>query len=154
MHKSFQKHDHRLCIKASVKALETHCKKSGFQFTKLRKRVLEILLEGHKAVGAYEVLEKLRFDGVSPQPPMAYRALNFLVTNGFAHKIEKLNAYIACVVPGIDHKPAFLICRICRLVSETENKSTHFQLRKEAKNTDFHIENSVVEAVGVCPNCE
>ena len=153
LNNSFEAHDHKKCVKTSVKALEEFCGSSGLQYTYLRKRVLEILLEGHKALGAYEILDRLRHDGGRSQPPIAYRALNFLVNNGFAHKIERLNAYIACCVPGRSHKPTFLICRICRGVNETENKSTHYELNAEAKTANFNIENSVVEAIGVCPSC-
>ena len=70
--------------------------------------------EGHSF---REVLDRLRDAGFGSQPPVAYRALDFLVANGFAHKIERLNAFIACAHPGAAHAPAFLICRACDAVN-------------------------------------
>ena len=52
--------------------------------------------------------------GFNSQPPVAYRALDFLVENGFVHKIERLNAFVACALPGTVHSPAFMICRRVR----------------------------------------
>jgi hypothetical protein len=57
----------------------------------------------HRALGAYAVLDQLREAGFGSQPPVAYRALDFLVAHGFAHKIERLNAFVACAHPGESH---------------------------------------------------
>ncbi len=46
--------------------------------TPVRRRVLEILLEKHRAMGAYDVLDRLAAEGFGNQPPVAYRALDFL----------------------------------------------------------------------------
>ena len=46
--------------------------------------------------------------------------VDFLVKNGFAHKIEQLNSFVGCVHPGKDHSPAFMICTNCNFVSEEE----------------------------------
>ena len=121
--------------------------------TPVRRRVLEILLHEHRALGAYDILDKLRSEGLGSQPPVAYRALDFLVTHGFAHKIERLNAFVACAHPGEVHDPAFLICRKCDGVAEAQTKSARGQLGSSAKIAGFHIERAVLEAVGVCPNC-
>ena len=59
--------------------------------------VLEILLESHRAMGAYEVLERLAAEGFGKQPPVAYRALDFLVEHGLALRVRRLNAYAACL---------------------------------------------------------
>ena len=69
-------------------------------------------------MGAYELLDVLRAEGLAAQPPTVYRALDFLVGHGFAHKIERLNAFVACAAPGERHAPAFLICTGCGAVAE------------------------------------
>ena len=153
MNNGFGKHNHNKCVRASIDALEKYCESKGLKITVIRKRVLEILLEGHKAIGAYEILDKLRYDGAPAQPPIAYRALKFLVSNGFAHKIERLNAYIACGVPGQEHRPAFLICKICKDVSEAKMGSADLELQLKATTENFIIENSIIEAIGLCPSC-
>ncbi|MDZ7708681.1 MAG: Fur family transcriptional regulator [Roseovarius sp.] len=149
----FAPHDHRDCKRAAMAAAEAHCARHGLNFTPVRRRVLEILLEEHRAMGAYEILDKLREEGLGSQPPVAYRALDFLVTNRFAHKIERLNAFIACAHPDAAHTPAFLICRVCNAVAETHAAPARGMLGAAAEAAGFEIEQAVVEAVGRCPRC-
>ena len=115
--------------------------------------MLEILLTEHRALGAYEILDQLRADGFKSQPPVAYRALDFLVQHGFAHKVERLNAFIACNTPEKQHTPTFLICRVCNAVAETHPELSRGALGRTAKDVGFIIEQAVVEVEGVCPNC-
>ncbi|WP_298260996.1 transcriptional repressor [uncultured Litoreibacter sp.] len=150
----FKHHDHSSCIAEGVAAVAKTCEESGLQLTPVRKRVLEILLERHRAIGAYEILESLREEGLGSQPPVAYRALDFLVKNGFAHKIERLNAFLACAHPGDSHVPAFLICRSCDAVAEEKTATSGGRLGKAAQATGFTIERTVLEAEGICPNCQ
>ena len=94
----------------------------GVRLTPVRRRVLEILLEEHRALGAYDVLQRLAAEGFGNQPPVAYRALDFLVEQGLAHRIRRLNAFTACMHPGEAHAPAFLICRACDAVAEAARR--------------------------------
>jgi len=150
---NFSKHDHSACVASALKAAETYCAASKLQFTPVRRRALEILLSEHKAMGAYDMLARLAKDGLGSGPPVAYRALDFLVTHGFAHKIEKLNAYIACAHPGEDHDPAFMICRSCDAVAEAPTNPQAGQLGRAAQKAGFKIEHAVIEAEGICPAC-
>ena len=150
---AFDDHDHQACTTKAIKIAEDHCIKHKLKFTPIRRKVLEILLEEHRAIGAYAILEKLRLDGFSSQPPVAYRALDFLVEHGFSHKIERLNAFVACSHPGASHTPAFMICRQCDAVAETESEASDSELSKIAKSSGFKIEQTVIEAEGVCQIC-
>ena len=150
----FETHDHKHCIETAVAAADAHCKSAGVQLTPARRRVLEILLSEHRALGAYDILEILAGKGFAAQPPAAYRALDFLVKHGFAHRIERLNAFVACAHPGENHAPAFLICRVCDAVAEAQSEPERGRLGKAADKAGFVIERAVVEAVGVCPNCQ
>ena len=71
----------------------------------------------------------------------------------FVHKIEKLNAFIACANPGAAHFPAFMICRSCDSVAETQSMPARGALGDAAKAAGFVIERTVVEAEGLCPTC-
>ena len=150
---SNQKHDNKSCSKSALQAAEKHCINKNIKFTPIRRKVLEILLQEHRAIGAYAILEHLREAGFSSQPPVAYRALDFLVEHGFAHKVERLNAFVACTHPGSEHTPAFMICRQCDAVAETETKSSGFDLSKMEKSSGFKIEQTVIEAEGLCNSC-
>lgn len=149
----FSQHNHETCVSDTLAAAEARCAADGLRFTPVRRKVLEILLHEHRALGAYAILDKLRDDGFGSQPPVAYRALDFLVVNGLAHKIERLNAFIACVHPSHAHTPAFMICRLCDSVAETHSSPARGALGDAARATGFKIERTVVEAEGVCPAC-
>lgn len=149
----FARHDHSHCIKDAVKAADQMCADRGLHLTPVRKRALEILLEEHRALGAYDVLKRLSAEGFGTQPPVAYRALDFLTKHGLAHKIERLNAFIACAHPGERHTPAFLICTACHAVAEAETDPSHSLIGQIAATTGFKIDRAVLEAEGTCPNC-
>jgi Fur family zinc uptake transcriptional regulator len=136
-----------------LSAAEARCTSEGLRFTPVRRKVLEILLQKHRALGAYVILDQLRDAGFGSQPPVAYRALEFLVANGLAHRIERLNAFIACAHPGEIHAPAFMICRLCDVVAEAQSAPARGALDAAARATGFRIERTVVEAEGVCPAC-
>lgn len=150
----FTTHDHATCISDCVTAADQRCLEQGLQLTPVRRRVLEILLQQHQSLGAYDILDHLREEGLGSQPPVAYRALDFLVKHGFAHKIERLNAFIACSHPGESHAPVFMICRQCNAVAETHTNLNDGQLGQLAQEAGFRIEGTVVEVEGLCPKCQ
>ena len=137
----------------SIQQAEQYCQEKGLNFTPVRRKVLEILLQKNTAIGAYEILDLLREAGFKNQPPVAYRALEFLVRNGFAHKIEQLNSFIGCMHPGKDHSPAFMICRKCDSVSEEEALTRNFSVSQIASKAGFTVEKAVIEARGLCHSC-
>lgn len=147
-------HDHSRCVTDALTLLEAHCAEHGLQLTPVRRRVMDILLgEEHRALGAYEILGRLRAEGLGSQPPVAYRALDFLIRGGFVHRIETLNAFVACARAGSGHAPAFLICRDCRTVIETPAEPAAGVLAGAADAAGFAIESAVREAEGVCASC-
>lgn len=150
----FEPHDHGHCVADTLDRAEAHCAEHNLRLTPVRRRALEILLAEHRALGAYDLLAVLAAEGLGAQPPVAYRALDFLVKAGFAHKIEALNAYIACAHLGNCHSPAFLICRACKSVAEADTTPTVGRLDDAARAAGFTIERSVVEAEGICPQCK
>ncbi|MEM8654963.1 MAG: transcriptional repressor [Pseudomonadota bacterium] len=149
----FHKHDHADCVRSTLDRAEAHCVAHNLKFTRVRKRTLEILLAEHRALGAYDVLAILAKEGMGAAPPVAYRALDFLTGAGFAHKIEGLNAYIACAHLGEDHAPAFLVCTRCKSVAEANTATGKGRLGEAAAAAGFRIERTVVEAMGICPAC-
>ena len=88
----------------------------------LTKNQLCVLTRLEGAVGplsAYTLLDQLRDDGFRA-PLQVYRALDSLMKGGFVHRLESLNAFVACAEPH-DHShrmTAFAICDICGQVSE------------------------------------
>lgn len=148
---AFDNHDHAACRREALAAAEAACAERGERLTPVRRRTLEILLESHKALGAYDVLARLRDEGFGNQPPVAYRALAFLVEQGLAHRIEGLQAFVACARPGDAHEPAFLVCRRCRRVAEAPLPDSTGDAEGDVEG--FAVERRVVETQGLCPDC-
>ncbi len=150
---AFAAHDHSHCAHDAIQRAEALTAATGARLTPVRRRVLEILLEEHKALGAYDVLARLAQDGFGNQPPVAYRALEFLVDQGLAHRIQRLNAFTACAHMGEVHAPAFLICRTCHTVAEAAATPARAALEVEAAKAGFQVERTTIEALGLCPAC-
>ncbi len=150
---AFHHHDHGACAGALMARAEAQVAAQGARLTPVRRRVLEILLEDHRARGAYEVLQRLAADGFGNQPPVAYRALDFLVAQGLAHRVQRLNAFTACMHPGESHAAAFLICRACNAVAEAQATPALAALDRAAADLGFAVERATVEALGLCPRC-
>lgn len=150
---AFHPHDHDRCIGTAIERAERLAAERGLRLTPVRRRALEILLERHGAMGAYEVLQRLADDGFGHQPPVAYRALDFLVEHGLAHRIRRINAFIACTHPGEDHSAAFLICRDCNAVAEIPGDPLRAALDAAGAATGFTVERASLEASGLCPAC-
>ena len=150
---AFDSHDHGRCVQTAAADVEAVCAKENLRLTPIRRRVLEILLEEHRALGAYDVLDRLAAEGQRAHPPVAYRALEFLVNHGFAHKLGRINAFIACAHPGEDHRPVFLICSACNAVAEDAAAGVGAALGQTAGAVGFAIANTAIEAEGLCPGC-
>ena len=108
-------HDHShhdISTQERINAARAACEAAGERFTALRAHVFELIIEDGGAVKAYDLLDRLRPEVGSPKPPTVYRALDFLSRLGFVHRVEALNAFIAC-----DHGHSALAYMSCRLSS-------------------------------------
>ena len=150
--KNFKKHNHNLCYENSMKAFHKHCLEKNLKLTPLRLKVFELLLKDHRPLGAYQILNTLSKDGLNFTPPVIYRVLDFLIEQGFVHKIKNLNAFIACSHPENTHSPTFMICRKCEKVAEIDLKESGIKLDKNLFS-DFQIEESIIEVIGICKSC-
>ncbi|HUF85931.1 MAG TPA: transcriptional repressor [Thermohalobaculum sp.] len=154
---AFAEHDHHRCRKTLLDELARAARRRGLRLTPARLRVLELLSEAHRAMGAYELLDRLRAAGLGSQPPVVYRALDFLISAGFAHKLERSNAYVACSHPGgdpgSDHAACFLICAGCRKVAEIEDATLDLAVAQAAARRGFAMRRTVLEIEGTCPSC-
>ena len=150
---AFAPHDHQACETRALDQARNRLAENGARLTPVRRRTLEILLESHRAMGAYEVLDRLAAEGFGRQPPVAYRALEFLVEHGLAHRLQRLNAFAACLHPGHDHAPAFLICRSCDMLAELPAAPVRDALTALAAENGFQVERVTIEALGLCPAC-
>ena len=56
-------HDHDSCVNAAIETAERLCRERGLRFTALRRRVLTLVWDSHKPIGAYDILDKLGGEG-------------------------------------------------------------------------------------------
>ncbi|WP_019959869.1 transcriptional repressor [Woodsholea maritima] len=133
----------------SLAEAEALCARKGVSLTPIRKRVLELLLDADGPVKAYDLLAQLKPGAGAAQPPTVYRALDFLVSTGLAHKVESLNAYTACIHGEEAGGPVLFICEKCGAVQE---QHAHAKLKDMPEG--FQLTRSVVEHYGLCANCQ
>ena len=146
-------HDHGRCVGEALERAEAVCAARGARLTELRRRVLELVWQGHAPAGAYEVLEGLRADGRRADPPTVYRALEFLMQQGLVHRIESRNAYAGCANPQESHHAQYLLCETCGDAIEVEIGGLARRVEKQAAEIGFDVAVQTVEAHGICGNC-
>ena len=146
-------HDHSRCVATALDEAQEVCAGRGVRFTRLRRRVLEIVWRSHKPLGAYAILDILSRDGRAAAPPTVYRALDFLLEQGLVHRIASLNAFVGCSRPGHDGAGQFLICRECGEAAELDDQAIRLAIRRSAADHGFHALRQTIEVTGVCPNC-
>lgn len=147
-------HDHGRCVADTLARAEEACGERGLRLTPLRRRVLEMLAESHAPLGAYDIVEKLK-KAKEPAPAMSvYRALDFLVEEGLAHRIESKNAFLACT-HGHDSEDIvlFMLCENCRTVAEVTSSAVGKDLAQAARGVGFRTKARVLEISGLCTAC-
>ncbi len=146
-------HDHSGCVERAVQNAEQICRERGLRLTAQRRRVLELVWDSHKPVGAYEILAALKDDGRSAAPPTVYRALDFLIEANLVHRLDSLNAFIGCPDPNNPHTGQFLICRQCRSVAELDDQRISDLIVRSASGCGFSATHQTLEVQGVCRAC-
>jgi Fur family transcriptional regulator, zinc uptake regulator len=137
-----------------VKQVEEICEQRGLQLTPIRRRVLELLARAKAPLGAYAVIDQLsRTQAKAVAPPTAYRALEFLVENGFVFKIASTNAYAPCDHLGHDHHGLLLICSRCGRADEIESPKVDALLAETAARVGFRPQRQMIEIEGLCGPC-
>jgi Fur family transcriptional regulator, zinc uptake regulator len=116
-------------------------------------QVLRALRAAKAPMTAYELLDAVRPSGISG-PPTIYRALTRLIGEGAVHRLESINAYVACMEPEHRHaQAAFTICNDCGRVEELPGAKLTRLLREIAANQGFRVETATVELRGHCAAC-
>ena len=130
------------------------CERRGAKMTELRRRVLELLWASGRPTSAYQLIEAVKLRDSRPVgPPTVYRALEFLMAQGFVSRIETLNAYVPCLHPERDHDCLFFICSGCRASVEFEDPRIGGLLAEDAAGLGFVATRRTVEVGGMCARC-
>ncbi|WP_137157364.1 Fur family transcriptional regulator [Rhizobium sp. FKL33] len=131
--------------------------KAEQNLTKNQALVLGALNGAAAPLSAYDILDRLRGDGFRA-PLQVYRALEKLVEQRLVHRLESLNAFVACAHPHDHHDHhhgviAFAICDTCGQVTEFHDHTIEGQLKQWQAATQFKAEKTTIEIRGACKNC-
>jgi len=130
--------------------LEKSLKNKGKRLTAPRRKVMGILMEQDSPLGAYDVIYKMQ----DAKPMTVYRALEFLSAEGLVHRIESLNAYVACAEDHCAHTDSqFLICDDCGKIEEIHDHALDARLARAADESGFTLTRRTLELHGVCAAC-
>ena len=146
-------HDHPHDASGFVEAVASACEERGLRLTPLRLRVLELIAAQSRPVKAYDLLDRLKDEHTSAAPPTIYRALDFLLENGFIHKLESINSFVGCHHPNEAHQVPFLICDVCAGAAEICDERVSRLLNEQARDRGFRARAQTLEVHGVCANC-
>lgn len=124
------------------------------KLTQRQQQVLTALTTAGKPQSAYTLLDNLREEGFRV-PLQVYRALNSLTRAGLVHKLESINAFVACAHthPHKHGLAAFTICDECGQADEFSDDIIEARLRQVADAKAFTLEHTIIEMRGVCENC-
>lgn len=130
---------------------------SKSDLTKNQTLVMGALSKANGPLSAYTILDELRDDGFRA-PLQVYRALEKLVEFGLVHRLESLNAFVACqhTSCGGDRKEnvLFAICENCGNVQELVNDKLLDTVKTLASDAEFTLSQSVIELRGQCSSCK
>lgn len=122
-----------------------------------RDAIYDALLKAGKPMTAYQLMDAVR-PGARLAPPTVYRALGRLIEEGLAHRLESVNAFVACRTPPPHPHPhrlrkLFMLCRNCGTVEEMVDELLSEQVRQCAAEQRFQIDKATLELQGVCAAC-
>lgn len=142
-------------FRSTMANAEDLCRREGAKLTPARRRVLEILAEEGRPLGAYDMIEKIAVaTGKHPAPISIYRALDFLLENGLVHRLASRNAFLACAHGHKHEEPVvFLICEACGTVTEATSKALHREIAALGAESGFVPHSQVLEITGLCRSC-
>ncbi|MGV3345285.1 zinc uptake transcriptional repressor Zur [Enterobacteriaceae bacterium LUAb1] len=144
-----------LTIASLLMQAEQLCQQRNVRLTPQRLEILRLMADQHGAISAYDLLDLLRKSKPQAKPPTVYRALDFLLEQGFIHRVESTNSYVVCHhFTGPSHTSALLICDSCGSVDEQQAQGVEDILQKISQQCGFTLHHNVVEAHGACLQCK
>ena len=114
--------------------------------------VSDALREAGRPVSAYEIIDSLR-DKATLAPQTVYRSLDRLIASGAAHRLESLNAFVACSHTVHKGSAMFAICDQCGGVDEFDEPLALDALANWAREANFTLRQMTLELRGTCARC-
>jgi Fur family zinc uptake transcriptional regulator len=140
-------------IAQQLATAESLCLERGKRLTPIRRKVLEILLDQHRSLKAYELLDLIRDEQAGAAPPTVYRALDFLVEQGLIHRLDAINAWTACRDAAGEPHDVLVICTQCGAVAELSDPALSRQLAAKVSIAGFILGDHETELRALCLPC-
>ncbi|AGF74870.1 transcriptional regulator [Bartonella australis AUST/NH1] len=124
------------------------------KLTRNQTLVLDILKNEQGPMSAYVILDRLREEGFRA-PLQVYRALEGLLQLKRVHRLESMNAFMACSYPeDCKHElTAFALCDKCGKVNEIQDEAITHSVKEMTQTIGFQAHKSTVEIRGFCQKC-
>lgn len=119
----------------------------------IQSQIMTVLRTRRAALSAYDLLAALRPAYPRIAPPTVYRALTRLMERGEIHRLESLNAFIACRCTGGHDAAVMSICEDCGRIEESVAPDLFAALSALAGQSGFQSTRHVVELHGRCASC-
>lgn len=116
------------------------------------KLIADALRVAGRPVSAYEIIDSLR-ERATLAPQTVYRSLDRLIAAGAAHRLESLNAFVACSHASHQGTAVFAICERCGHVTEFDEAAAVAKLTAWAKAKRFAVRQMTLELRGTCAAC-
>ncbi len=131
----------------------THCRQRGGSLTPIRREVLALLRRQAGGLKAYDLLDRVKVAHPSASPPTVYRALDFLIEQGLAHKIGRTNQFVACNHDCHDEAGLFLVCPRCGRVTELRDETALAALSTTLESAGHTLAGPEIEISAMCRMC-
>jgi Fe2+/Zn2+ uptake regulation proteins len=114
--------------------------------------VFTALNGSRKPMTAYDLLGRLGPKGIAA-PTTVYRALDRLIADGRVHRLESLNAFMACGCKHSHNLAAFSICDGCGAAEEIPDPRLQSAVTAVAGRAGFSARHTTIEMHGLCQRC-
>ena len=118
-----------------------------------REKELAVLRNQRCAMSAYDVLGELCQFNPKIASPTVYSALTALAEQRQIHRLESINAFVACQCDRHQQAPILSVCDDCDLVEESLATAVLAALSDVSKRSGFAQTHQEIELYGRCVAC-
>jgi Fur family transcriptional regulator, zinc uptake regulator len=147
------KHNHARCIASAIQAARDAFKRRGLSLTPLREAIFLEISASHRAIGAYEVRDRLKAKGRDVQPMSVYRSIEACIQAGVVRRFESGNAFYASTGSDPLSPRIALACQECGCIGEADGAAAFAVIRRAAASCGFALRGAVIEVTGTCRHC-
>ena len=147
-----------MSCKEDLLGIEKKCHTKGLTLTKMRQRILSLLVDSSAPLSAYDLVNAYNDTyNETIQAMTVYRALDYLTQENLAHRLNFNNKYMSCSKLSCceDHGLSqFFICKKCNKVYESPlDEAIVALIYQHAAKIGHEVSVPHVEVEGICSAC-